>query len=101
MVFDLGRAMRKKEEFESARLMDFEFRRRARATRALAQRLGFDATIAAELVSALSEDEVLERLAALAGVSADEVRAEYARCVTAAHATLVEERGDPAPHRLA
>ena len=31
MVWDFGKAMRKKEEFESARLIDFEFRQRARA----------------------------------------------------------------------
>lgn len=35
MVFDLGRAFRKKDEFESARLMDFEFRQRSRATKNL------------------------------------------------------------------
>ena len=40
MVFDLGKAMRKKEEFESARLMDFDFRQRVRATRLMARALG-------------------------------------------------------------
>lgn len=39
MVWDLGKAMRKKEEFESARLVDFEFRQRVRATRLIAQKL--------------------------------------------------------------
>jgi hypothetical protein len=101
MVFDLGRAMRKKEEFESARLMDFEFRRRARATRQLAQHFGLDEVVAAELVSTLSEDAVPERIAVLTGTPVEGVRAEYARCVAAAHAKLVEERGDPAPHRMA
>ncbi|MGR6330389.1 hypothetical protein ACU5AX_15095 [Sphingomonas sp. XXL09] len=101
MAFDLGQAMRKKEEFESARLMDFEFRRRARATRSLARHFGFDASVAAELVCTLREDGASEHLAALAGVSVEVVRAEYARCAGAAHASLVEEGGDPAPHRLA
>ena len=35
MVWDLGLAMRKKEEFESERLMNFEFWQRVRATRLL------------------------------------------------------------------
>jgi hypothetical protein len=42
MAWDLGKAMRKKEEFESARLLDFEFRQRARATRLLARAFGLD-----------------------------------------------------------
>jgi hypothetical protein len=101
MAFDLGRAMRKKEEFESARLMDFEFRRRARATRALAESLGLDAAVAAECVATLNEAATLDRLADLAGVPSATVRAAYARCVAAARAQLTAERGDPSPHRLA
>ena len=40
MVFDLRGALLKKEEAESARLMDFEFRLRARTMRLLAARIG-------------------------------------------------------------
>src|SRR5690349_16106879 len=43
MVFDLGKAMRKKEEFESARLADFEFRQRARTFRLMAEKIGHKA----------------------------------------------------------
>lgn len=93
--------MRKKEEFESARLMDFEFRRRARATRALAENLGLDPAFAAECVATLDEAATLDCLAELAGVPSATVRAAYTRFVAAAHAQLTAERGDPSPHRLA
>ena len=101
MAFDLELAMRKKEEFESARLMDFEFRRRARATRLLARSLGLEEDGAAALVATMSEDAASERLGLLAGVSAEEAAAEYRRCLAIAHAQLVAERGDPSPHPLA
>ncbi len=101
MVFDLGRAMRKKEEFESARLMDFEFRRHARASRLLAQSLGIEPAVAATLVATVSEDAIAQRFAELAGTSADEAEAAFRKFLTIAHTELVAERGDPTPHRLA
>ncbi len=99
MVWDLGKAMRKKEEFESARLMDFEFRQRARAMRLLAARLGRDETELAKLTVEASDDAILDRL----------VTAQYARgeldclwheCLAEARRALIEERGDPTPYRL-
>jgi hypothetical protein len=42
MVWDLGKAMQKKEEFESARLMDFEFRQYVRAARLYSRSHGLD-----------------------------------------------------------
>ena len=101
MVFDLGRAMRKKEEFESARLMDFEFRRRARATRMLVQSLGLEEAVANELVATQSEEAATARLASLTQTPLDTVQDDYARCIRRAHAALVEERGDPTPYRMA
>ena len=100
MVFDLAKAMRKKEEWESARLLDFEFRRRARATRLTAQALGLDDTQAAQVVATTAEADIPDRLASLAGVALQEVAAAYHRNLAAAHAELVSERGDPTPHRL-
>jgi hypothetical protein len=100
MVFDLGKAMSKKEEWESARLLDFEFRRRARATRMTAQALGLDDTQAAQVVATTAEGDIPDRLAQLAGVDAQGVAADYHRNIAAAHSQLVAERGDPTPHRL-
>ena len=100
MVFDLGMAMRKKEEFETARLMDFEFRRRARATRLLAVSLGLEENVATSLVATTNEDSTCARLAELAGMPTGFIADEYRRCLAATHAHLVKERGDPTPHRL-
>ncbi len=100
MVFDLGKAMSKKEEWESARLLDFEFRRRARAARMTAQALGLDEAQAAQVVATTAEAEIPERLASLAGANVQEVAAAYHRNLAVAHIELVAERGDPTPHRL-
>lgn len=56
--------MRKKEEFESARLMDFEFRQRARATRLLARHLGVDEQELVSEIAFRTEDGVLDLIAA-------------------------------------
>lgn len=100
-MFDLGLAMRKKEEFETARLLDFDFRRRARATRMLADWLALDNATAAHVMASVPESEVPERLATLTGVDVAVVRDRYAACIAQAHAALLIERGDPAPHRMA
>jgi hypothetical protein len=100
MVFDLGKAMSKKEEWESARLLDFEFRRRARATRMTAEALGLDEGQAAHVVATTAEADIAGLLAELAGAEPQEVAAAYHRNIATAHAQLVAERGDPTPHRL-
>jgi hypothetical protein len=93
MVFDLGDALRRKGEFESARLDDFEFRVRARTMRLLAERLG----IAHEpLVGAIALEDDAHIIADLPGAA--EI---YPQCVAEARRQLVGELGDPAPHRLA
>ena len=101
MVFDLGRAMRKKAEHETARLLDFEFRRRVRATPMFLAIHHLDETEAAGLVATLAEDAALARLAERAGLSVEQAAEDYRTCLTTAHAQLVAERGDPTPHRLA
>lgn len=100
MVFDLRRALLSKEEKESSRLMDFEFRQRARSFRLIAEALGLPAD---ELVRriALSDDAaILDRLATEHPVARAELREIHARCRAEAYRQLVAERGDPAPHRL-
>lgn len=99
MVWDLGKAMRKKEEFESARLMDFEFRQRARAIKLLARELGREA--AAVVARIADPDEaILAWLAAESALAPAEIGAAYARCSARARRELIAERGDPTPYRL-
>lgn len=100
MVWDLGKAMRKKEEFESARLMDFEFRQRARATRLLARSLDLDEAVLVREIAALDEDGVIDKAARDSGRDRGEVAAEYRRCWALAREQVIAERGDPTPYRL-
>lgn len=99
MVFDLRRALLAKEERESARLMEFEFRLRARAMRLLAIKIGYDPDEIARLVAAGDDEAVITTLQtqypghALVDMLA-EARLEARRM-------LVSEIGDPAPHSLA
>ena len=96
MTFDLGKAMAKKGEFESARLADFEFRQRARTFRLMGEALGEDLVA---LIAQMADEAILERLVE-GGRDTDEVRALYQRCSADARAQLIKERGDPTPHRL-
>lgn len=101
MVFDLRRALLSKEEKESSRLMDFEFRQRARSFRLIAEALGLPGD---ELVRqiALSGDEAIpDRLVTEQGIARVELGEIYARCRAEAYRQLAEELGDPTPHRMA
>lgn len=101
MVFDLRRALLRKEEIESARLADFEFRLRARSIRLLGERLRVDA---AELVAASVEKNdaaLLGELAERCGLTREEVAERYAACRAETRLTLIGEIGDPTPHKLA
>ena len=100
MVWDLGKAMRKKEEFESARLMDFEFRLRARATKLLARAFALDEATLVREIASQTEVALLDMVARDLGRSRDEVASEYSRCLSEARKQLMIERGDPTPYRL-
>ncbi|OSZ66788.1 hypothetical protein CAP40_13135 [Sphingomonas sp. IBVSS2] len=94
MVFDLRGALLKKAEVESARLDDFEFRLRARTMRLLAPLLG---VAPGELVGRIAvepDEAILASLPETALAWFDQARTEARR-------QLIEERGDPTPHRLA
>ena len=101
MVWDLRRALLAKEEFESGRLDDFDFRQRVRTMRLLAAVLGTDEDAMVALVPAWSELEALPHIAQLSGRSIGEVAAEYHRLQAEARRQLIGEIGDPTPHRLA
>lgn len=100
MVWDLGEAMRKKEAFESARLMDFEFRQRARATKLLAKYIGIDAAFLVDQIVIKNEKDVVDLVAEITGHESAEMASQYARCLAEAREQLIRERGDPTPHRL-
>lgn len=92
--------MRKKEEFESARLMDFDFRQRARAIRLLAQTYKLDEGAVVRKVAILPKNGIIEFFLASTGRSLEEVSMEYTRCLSEARKHLIVERGDPTPNRL-
>lgn len=100
MVWDLGKAMRKKEEFESGRLLDFEFRQRVRATRLLARKLGVDEASLVDEIALRREDDLLALLAGQTSCSKDELASVYGQCLGEARRQLIAERGDPTPSRL-
>ena len=100
MVWDLGKAMQKKEEFESARLMDFEFRQRARATKLLAQAYQLDPLALTRDIAIMPEAALLEHFATRTGRPLEEVSSDYGRCLAEARKELIAERGDPTPYRL-
>jgi hypothetical protein len=95
MVWDLRGALLKKQEVETARLADFDFRLRARTMRLLAGRLGFDVeTLVGRIAEA--DDEAI-----LASLDHPDTYDGFARCRAIAEEQLKRELGDPAPHRLA
>lgn len=103
MVWDLRGAMLKKQEAETARLLDFAFRERARTMRLLAEAIG-PAVAVDDLVGqiALAPDAaILEGLAGRLAMPPETITALHDRCRATAHAQLVGELGDPTPHRLA
>ena len=102
MAFDLGAMLRRKGEFETARLDDFEFRQRARTIRLFAERRG----VAAEPLlkqTALGDDEKLLGVltAGLAPAEAEALVRDWFAARADAYRQLVEELGDPTPIRMA
>jgi hypothetical protein len=101
MVFDLRKALLKKGEFETARLIDFEFRERARAMRLLAGRLDLDPGVLVAMIVEGDDDAILLRLARLhPHLDVDQLRHNHASCRAEARRALIAERGDPTPYRL-
>lgn len=100
MVWDLGKAMRKKEEFESARLVDVEFRQRVRATRLIARPLEIDEASLVQETAVRNEASLLQLAAMQAGLSVEDVTKAYEQSLNEARRQLIIERGDPTPNRL-
>lgn len=100
MAFDLRRALLAKEEKDSARLMDFEFRQRARSFRLLAVILDIDPGVLVREIALHDDRAILDGLAKELQMAREELGHHYARCRADAYAQLVGELGDPTPHRL-
>ncbi|MBN8845274.1 MAG: hypothetical protein J0H88_18720 [Sphingomonadales bacterium] len=100
MAFDLRAALLRKEEKESARLMDFEFRQRARCFRLMAEALGIDSAALVRAIALHADAAILDGLANDLPRSREELGQLYAKCRADAHRQLVDELGDPTPHRL-
>lgn len=101
MAFDLRTALLKKAEVETARLVDFEFRLRARTMRLLAARIGDDADALVGRIVRADDAAIVAELEQARGLPTGALAAEYRRSVSEARAQLIEEVGDPAPYRLA
>lgn len=101
MVWDLRGAMLKKEEMETSRLLDFEFRLRARTMRLLASVCGQDPSELVGQIVMHDDQTILARLAEETGQPVEFVNSRWARCKARARTQLIAERGDPEPHRLA
>jgi hypothetical protein len=100
MVWDLRGALLKKEERESARLMDFAFRLRARTWRLIAEALDDDAEQAARLTAKHDDEGLFALLAQRHPHRAADLTTLYRDCEAAARKQLIAERGDPSPYRL-
>jgi len=100
MVFDLRRALLAKEEKDTARLLDFEFRQRARSFRLLAAILDRDPAALVREIAQHDDPAILDALANDLPMSREELGHRYAKCRADAYAQLVGELGDPTPHRL-
>ncbi|MBA4752375.1 MAG: hypothetical protein H2055_09145 [Sphingopyxis sp.] len=100
MVFDLRRALLAKEEKDSARLMDFEFRQRARTFRLLAAALEIDPQTLVREIALYDDPAILDALANDLPMSREDLGHHYTKCRAEAYAQLVGEIGDPTPHRL-
>lgn len=101
MAWDLRGALLAKQEAETARLVDFDFRLRVRTLRLLAPAFALAPDALARRVVDGDDDGLIAALAAEAGMAATDLAAAFARARADARAQLVAERGDPAPHRLA
>ena len=100
MVFDLRAALLRKEEIESARLMDFDFRQRARCFRLLGAALTPPDDTLSEHIALGNDETILSHLVDTRGYDREALFMLYLQCREDARRQLIGEIGDPTPHRL-
>ncbi|MET0251235.1 MAG: hypothetical protein ABW203_03565 [Novosphingobium sp.] len=100
MVWDLRAALLRKEEFETARLIDFDFRLRARTFRLLADILDLPRDEWAQKTVLAADDALLDRLAHETGRPREELSRLHRESRERARRRLIETIGDPTPVRL-
>ncbi|WP_066776445.1 hypothetical protein [Sphingomonas sp. CCH5-D11] len=101
MTFDLRAALLKKAEVETARLVDFEFRLRARTMRLLAARIGAEPEALVARIVRADDAMIVAELAQARGLAFEALELDYRQSAAKARTQLVAERGDPSPYRLA
>ncbi len=101
MAFDLRGALIRKAEYETAKLLDFDFRLRARTARVLAQALGLDQDIVIDRIATHDHDAMIAALAADTGRDPADIQHRWWRCEAGLRPLLIAELGDPTPHRMA
>ncbi len=100
MPWDLPSSLLKKEERESARLADFEFKLRARTFRLLAGALDIAPNAVVPLIASGDDATVLDELAARFPENAPLLHDLHGRLRAEARVQLIAEEGDPSPFRL-
>ena len=93
MVWDLRGALLKKEERESARLADFEFRHRARTLRLVAQAMALDEAEVASKVATMKPGGLLDWLGEQHEGGPDGLQALLDQCSAEARRQLIKELG--------
>ena len=103
MAWDLKSALLKKQEVESARLADFEFRWRARTMAILAPLVdtNFAPFDLVRQIAVQPDDAIIEDLGRRFPEKTAELPALYEQSRALARKQLIGELGDPSPYRLA
>jgi hypothetical protein len=101
MVWDLQGALLKKQEIETARLLDFEFRQRARAMKLLADALGVDVEELVRSIVLTDDETILRRLANQTGLDEADIERRFQESRHQARLQLIAQLGDPRPYPLA
>lgn len=100
MAWDLRGALLKKQEVESARLADFEFRHRVLTFRLLARALGLEESGIARKAASRGADDLLADIGANQEIEADALRKLHQQLSADARRQLIAQIGDPSPYRL-
>ena len=101
MAWDLRSALLKKHEFETARLLEFEFKQRIRTIRLLAEACGLCPRQMVKLAIRQNDAELLVTMGAAAGLSEVQINERWARAGQEAYRQVLAELGDPRPYPLA